>query len=127
MMNKENFSELYFVLKMIANNTEEFLNTTVESMSQVINKDALCIQAQNICKMLDGSHMYAACIKEACVRDAQYCVNADADDSNDEDWIDSFHHPLFLGVVTAETPIRAKQIIAAQAGVKENIIELYDM
>lgn len=70
---------------------------------------------------------YAACIKGTCVRDAQYSKFEDAMPLDDDAWKYANEIPLFLKIVEAETPTRAKQIAAAYAGTTENVIELYIM
>lgn len=70
---------------------------------------------------------YMACIKESCVRDAQYSTKEDADFLDDDAWLDARELPLFLGIVEAETPIRARQILSARNNVDKNVIELYNM
>lgn len=70
---------------------------------------------------------YAACIKGTCVRDAQYSKFEDAMPLDDDAWKYANDIPLFLKIVEAETPTRAKQIAAAYAGTTEDVIELYTM
>lgn len=72
-------------------------------------------------------HEYAACIKGTCVRNAQYSKWEDAMPLDDDAWVNANEKPIFLGIIEADTPTRAKQIVAARVGVSENVIELYDM
>lgn len=70
---------------------------------------------------------YVACIKGTCVRDAKYSVHDDADPLDDGAWRDVHEVPLFIGIIEAETPVRAKQIVAAQEGVDTGVIELKEI
>ena len=94
-------------------------------MSQIPNgfvKDALDALTQDT-----ASKKYVACIKGTCVRDAQYATHDDAEPLDDNSWRDATEVPLFLGIVEAETSVRAKQIIAAQEGINENVIMLTEI
>ena len=96
-----------------------------KELSQIPNgfvKDALDALTQDT-----APKKYVACIKGACVRDAQYAIHEDAEMLDDEGWRDAQEIPLFLGIVEAETSVRAKQIIAAQEGVNENVIMLTEI
>lgn len=70
---------------------------------------------------------YAACIKSDCIHDAQYSKQEDPGPLDDDAWMDAEGQPLFLKVIEAETPARAKQIAAAYAGVSEEVIALFPM
>lgn len=96
-----------------------------KELSQIPNgfvKDALDALTQDT-----TSKKYVACIKGTCVRDAQYATHDDAEPLDDNSWRDATEVPLFLGIVKAETSVRAKQIIAAQEGVNENVIMLTEI
>lgn len=73
----------------------------------------------------DAPRRFAACIRSSCVRDAQYAIHRDTAMEDDASWMDANDMELFLEIVEADTPTRAKQIAAAYAGVDESIIVLY--
>lgn len=68
---------------------------------------------------------YAACIRSESSRDVQYEKHPGSDHLDDSQWVDAGSMPLFLKIIEADTPIRAKQMAAAYAGVDEGVIELY--
>lgn len=70
---------------------------------------------------------YAAVVKAENVRDVQYAKHMDADPSDEEAWVDAGSIPVFLKIVEADTPVRAKQMAAVYAGTDESVIELYPM
>lgn len=70
---------------------------------------------------------YVACIKGTCVRDAQYSVHADADPLDDGARMDANEAPIFIGIIEAETPVRAKQIMAARENIDMDVIVLTEI
>lgn len=120
-MGTYNSSELSArIAKKLNLNQEEGLKLYKE-LSQMKNGpvkdalDALCTE--------DPKKKYAAVISGDCTRDIQYCSHRDAQDDDDA-WHDT-SGPVFLGIIEAETPVRAKHIAAAKEGVDDSIIEIY--
>lgn len=70
---------------------------------------------------------YVACIKDSCVRDAQYAKYEDADLIDDDAWIDAEEIPLFLKIIEADTEDEARRIAAEYASADEDVIELYPL
>lgn len=81
--------------------------------------DALCEKGE--------TNRYVAVIGGNYVRNAQYPKHIDADWNDDGAWCDVKNAPIFLEVVEADTPTRARQIAAVKAGVDTGVVELYDL
>ena len=71
------------------------------------------------------ANKYAACIKASYVRDVRYMKSADMEPVDESSWTYVDRKPVFLDIVEAETPTRAKQIAAIHGHVDQNVIELY--
>lgn len=114
-LNQEDGLKLYTELSQISNG---FVKDALDTLTQdTVNGD----RNHNVPKK------YVACIKGTCVRDAQYATQEDAEMLDDDIWKDAQEIPLFLGIVEAETSVRAKQIIAAREGVNEDVIMLTEI
>lgn len=66
---------------------------------------------------------YVVCFRESCVRDAQYSKTYDAEPLDDEAWLDANDACIYIGIVEAETEIRARQIAAVREGVDTEVIK----
>lgn len=97
-------------------------------LSQVPNgavKDALAALAKP--EERPRNNKYIAVFRGSQVRDAQYAAHEDADPLDDDAWLDANGMPLYIGIVEAETDIRARQIAAARERVDDSVIEVYSI
>lgn len=74
---------------------------------------------------------YIACIKGSCVNGRFYSKDMEAAPYDEDAWIDLAKRPVFLSIIEAETPTRAKQLAIMQAGLGSVIhpdnVEIYEI
>lgn len=124
-MGNYNSSELAARIAKKLNMNEENELQLFKELSQIGDgpvKDALDALSRK-----EETNRYVATIGGSCVRDAQYSKHADAEWDDDDAWCDAKNAPIFLEVVEADTPTRARQIAAVKAGVDTGVVELYDL
>lgn len=107
--------------------SEEENQKLYEELSQLDNGMIKDVLEKLTTKNSRKSQKYAACIKASCIRDAQYSKRWDADPLNDNEWRDAEDCSLFIGIIEAETPVRAKQLAAIRAEVDAEVIELINL
>lgn len=102
---------------------EEDSRKLYEQLSQLPNgavKDAVARLVNN-----NTMNEYITIIKDSCVRDAQYSTHDDASWNDDGSWRDAEYMGLYIGIVFAETEVRARQIAAAQKGIDAGCVTAY--
>lgn len=122
-LNKEENKELYDELSQIQNGA---VKNVLHRMMKLLKPELNALAGKKcFTKYEPVMHTYVACIRGCSVRDAQYEKAACSDHLDDKAWVDAYEMPLFLEIINAETPTRAKQIAASHNKVNENVIELF--
>lgn len=124
-MGNYNSSELAARIAKKLNMNEENELQLFKELSQIGDgpvKDALDALSRK-----EETNRYVAVIRSSCVRDAQYSKHVDAEWDDDDVWCDVKNGRIFLEVIEADTPTRARQIAAVKAGVDTEVVELYDL
>lgn len=97
-------------------------------LSQVPNgvvKDALAALAKPEEK--PRNNKYIAVFRGSQVRDAQYATHEDADPLDDDAWLDAEDMPLYIGIVEAESDVRARQLVAVRERVDVSVIDVFNI
>lgn len=122
-LNQEENKELYNELSQIQNGA---VKNALHHMMKLLKPELNALTGKKcFTEHKPVMHTYVACICGCSVRDAQYEKTACSDHLDDDAWVDAHEMPLFLEIVKAETPTRAKQIAAFHYKVNENVIELF--
>ena len=117
--------------------TEKFARQILQHVNPDMAKKAMnipwptpdqhCIGEYGLYRVNTKTNKYAACIKPAAIRDAQYTKTPshEANPLDDEQWLDLEDSPAFITVIEAETEDDAITAAAKYADTSPDNIDVY--